>query len=690
MPILKHYTILHPILFFIWMIAIGVPIQAHENILIIDDLEDRDIERILALVNQEPDNLSYSLELSEKLAQYYYRNNEYSNALENYQAALKSAIQLEENGKILKFHYNIGLLYTKLGNFPLAIDFLTKILENKENNIPTEHFRADLHGELATAYLYMGDYPSSSTNQIEALRIRESIKDTLGIGKSQYTFGTMYFQQENYTEAQKHYEQALKNWQSKDYKGGIYSCYAALGSTYSKLGDSEKSLKNNLIALKLAKQLEHPSGIAYALHNVGENYQESGELLKANAYFQESLNMMKELKDKNGEIILLESIGNFQLLQGDLSSSLQTLQSALQLAFEIGASPRIQQIYLAIARNYNHQNNLEQAYFYKEKYIHLKDSLLNENDLELINQMQIDYRLKQGRKEQKISRLKQESKLQNIYFIIGAAIIFLLLFSIAIGYIRYQIRLKKTTLLQVKEDTIHIEKEEIKDSNEDLERFVYVVAHDLREPLRMIGSYSKILNNHLRKVSTEETKGQLKEVEQEAKKMEELLNDLLEYSSLDRHKETLSPVDMNEMFNIAQRKQYKNIHMYQAVIESNNLPIVQAYPKQVSKLLGLLLDNAIKFRQEGTVPHIQVTCEEDANQFLFKITDNGIGVPKDKQTAIFDLFKRGHTNSQYEGTGFGLAYCKKVIDNHKGKIWVESKLQSGSSFFLSFPKLNQH
>ncbi len=684
MPILKHYTIPRLILFFI-LIVIGVPIQAHENIPIIDDLEDRDIERILALVNQEPDNLAYSLELSEKLAQYYYRNNQYNNALENYHAALEAAIKLEENDRIIKFHYNIGLLYTKLGNFPLAIDFLTKILEDKNHDIQTEHFRADLHGELATAYLYMGDYPSSSTNQIEALRIREGIKDTLGIGKSQYTFGTMYFQQENYIEAQKYYEQALNTWQLKDYKGGIYSCYAALGSAYSKLGDPEKSLKNNLIALELAEQLQHPPGIAYALHNVGENYQESGALSKANDYFQQSLSMMEKLKDKNGQIILLESIGNFQLLQGEFSNSLETLQSALQLALEIGASPRMQQIYLVIAQNYDHQGDFTQAYLYKEKYIHLKDSLLNESDLELINQMQINYRLKQSRKEQKISHLKQQSELQNIYFIIGIAIIFLLLFSIAIGYIRYQIRLKKTTLLQVKEDTIHIEKEEIKDSNEDLERFVYVAAHDLREPLRMIGSYSKILDNHLRKVSSDDTKNQLREVQGEAKKMEKLLNDLLEYSRLDRHKETLSPVDMNEMLNIAQRKQYQNITKQKAVIQANNLPIIQAYPKQVPKLFGLILDNSIKFRQEEVVPHIQIECEEEVDQFIFKITDNGVGIPQDKQAAIFDLFKRGHTDSQYEGTGFGLAYCKKVMDNHKGKIWVESQPKGGSTFFLSFP-----
>ncbi|MFK7907728.1 MAG: tetratricopeptide repeat protein [Chitinophagales bacterium] len=687
MPTLKSYTI--QLYTLICLIALTVNLYAEEiNIEIIDNINDRQIEELLNLVNENPENLDYSLELSEKLAKYYYRNSQYNNALDSYFAALKTAKVLKNSEKIIKNRYNIGILYTKLGNFPLAIDYLSKILLDNDcdKSSLTDSFMSDIYGELATAYLYMGDYPKSSEFQIKALRIREELQDLLGVGKSQYTFGNMYFQQQNYEEAKKHYEEALQIWKSIDYQNGYYRCYAALGSIYSKLDDVERALQYSLVALELAEKLQNPAGIGYTLHTVGENYRECGDYDIANEHFQRSLKKMLEIEDKNGQIIVLEAIGNLYLIQNNTQQSLKSLTSALQLAEEIGASPRLQELYLSIAKNYDSTGNTEKAFAYKEKHIQLKNSLMDENDLELINQMQINYKLEKGRKEQSIAQLQQQNEFQNLYLIIGVSIIVLLLSLIAIGYTRYQIRLKKRDLLHAQQATISIEKEEIQDSNEDLERFVYVVAHDLREPLRMIERYSGFLNSHLKSVSSSNTQQQLTEVKSESKRMKLLLDNLLKYSRLDQDENTLVSTDLNDILNKAEAKQYRNITLQNANITKDYLPIIEAFPNQLWSLFEVLIGNAIKFRKEGIPPAIHIGIEEQAEQNIISISDNGIGIAEEKQEFIFELFKKGHNNPQYDGNGFGLAYCKKIMDLHKGNIEVKSQLQEGTTFLLSFPK----
>ncbi|MGB0931216.1 MAG: tetratricopeptide repeat protein, partial [Chitinophagales bacterium] len=566
--------------------------------LIIENKQNDSIEYLLDSANFITDNALFSLKLSEKLANYYYRNNQYDNALLHYLSALEAAKNLQDINKINKHYYNVGLLNTKLGDFSTAVDYFSKILEENSIEILSNQLKSDIYGELATAYLYKGDYTKSSEFQIKALRIREALKDTLGIGKSQYTFGNMYYQQQNYKEARKYYEKALETWNLNQFEDGIYRCYAALGGVYSELGEAEKSLKYNLNALKLAEKLKNLQGISYVLYNIGENYYKKEAYPTSESYYNRALNIMLELGDKNGQVILLEAIGNLQLQQNHPQESLQTLESALRLAEEIKASPRIQELYYSIAKNYDSRGNLKEAFKYKEKYIELKNTLLDEGDLELINQMQIDYNAEKIEKEKEIVALEQADKLQNIYLGFAISVITLLILAILIGIFSYQIRLKKRNLLQLEQANIDVEKEQIAYSNEDLKQFVWVVAHDLKEPLRMINSYTRLLKNALKKVITPSSTQQFEEIMTTSKKMGKLLTNLLEYSRLDKEDEILTKTDVNKVMETAIYSQYNLIQEQNIAVTTDELPTLQVFPKQFTKMLGLITQNAIKFRRE--------------------------------------------------------------------------------------------
>ena len=300
--------------------------------------------------------------------------------------------------------------------------------------------------------------------------------------------------------------------------------------------------------------------------------------------------------------------------------------------------------------------------------------------------MQMAYEREKSKKEKAIAELRQQDKLQNIYLILGISVLLVLVISILIGFFYYQIRLKKRDLLQWEQKNLNKEKKNIQISNEDLEQFVWVVAHDLKQPLRMITSYTKLLQTHLKNAASPASQQQFEDIKEEADRMDGLLVNLLEYSRLDKHEEMLTEADVNEIVNIVCQKHYKLIEENQAKITTEQLPILRLYPKQSEKMFSLILENAIKFRREDGSPEITIRAEKRESACLIHISDNGIGIEKENLKDIFELFKKGHTDDSYEGSGFGLGYCKKVMENHQGKIWATSDLQKGTTISLSFPQ----
>jgi PAS domain S-box-containing protein len=225
-------------------------------------------------------------------------------------------------------------------------------------------------------------------------------------------------------------------------------------------------------------------------------------------------------------------------------------------------------------------------------------------------------------------------------------------------------------------------------SNAELEQFAYVASHDLRQPLRMVTSYLGLIEKRLGDAIDEDMKQFLWFAIDGAKRMDRLIQDLLEYSRAGRDQGALEPLALADILREAL------IILDAVIVESgaqirlpDSLPQVMGNRSELTRLFQNLLGNAVKYRSPDRPPVIELTCRPDGDDWLIGVKDNGIGIaPKDQERA-FAIFQRLVSAKQYEGTGIGLAVCRKVVEHHGGRIWLESELDQGCTFLLTLPRL---
>gem|GEM_PF-5121983 len=226
--------------------------------------------------------------------------------------------------------------------------------------------------------------------------------------------------------------------------------------------------------------------------------------------------------------------------------------------------------------------------------------------------------------------------------------------------------------------------ENLKRSNEDLERFAYVASHDLREPLRMVTSFSQLLEKNYKGRLDPDADEFIHYIVEGGTRMEMLVNDLLDYSRVTSMAKPLVSIETDNAVNTAIKNLSSAISESKAEISVDPLPVILGDLTQLTLVFQNLLANAIKFRGDKT-PVVHIGSVRMGDKWIFSVQDNGIGIDPDYHEKIFEIFQRLHNRGQYSGTGIGLAICKRIIERHGGKIWVESDEGKGSTFYFTIP-----
>ncbi|QDU95267.1 sensor histidine kinase [Lignipirellula cremea] len=241
-----------------------------------------------------------------------------------------------------------------------------------------------------------------------------------------------------------------------------------------------------------------------------------------------------------------------------------------------------------------------------------------------------------------------------------------------------------TSTIRRQQKQLQLHAEQLERRNEELQQFAYSVSHDLQEPLRSIGGFASLLTSDYQQSLDDRGRDFLQIINHCAGQLQQMIDDLLEYSRIQTEAKRFRPIDVNGVLVDVKNNLFKRISENKAVITSDPLPTLEADPSQMRQLFQNLIGNAIKFRREER-PQVHVSAEPWENGWLFSVSDNGIGIEPRFLARVFEVFRRLHTRAEFDGTGIGLSVCRRVVERHQGKIWVESTPGKGSVFYFTLP-----
>jgi len=593
-------------------------------------------------------------------------------------------------------------VYLKLGNLELdlfdydaAFHYFSLILDNPNSS---KSLQASTLSSLAQSYSQLGDNNLAHEYFIKVIKLREEAGDEIGLIGDFYSYGSLSFYQKNYNKALENYKKTLVLAKKHNNETFIYNATSALGATYEQIGELAQSLVYNAEALKLAKEQNYDVGISYAFHNFGSNYAVQNNHEKALEYFDRSL-ATKKANDKFGKAGDYIAIGKSHLYLKNYAQAKESLEKALQLGIDIKAKTRIASAHEQLAKVYKGTGNLRKENECLNMYIAVKDSMLNEEAIKEIRQREYSYKMAQNEKQiivlksetEILKAEKRVSYLKNIFWILAfcslAVVVVVLFYNWKKQQNMARLLQEKHYEIEEKNEKIQIQNRLLEQSNVELQNFAYVASHDLKEPLRMVNSFSGLLKRKYNDVLDDRGQEYMYYITDAVDRMGTLLDDLLDYSRVttsDKNSEAVNTgnVAAKVRMNLTPRLEEKSGDV---IINYDKMPEIQGNKSQFGQLLQNLISNGLKF-QNGKPPVVEVDCQERKKDYLFSVKDNGIGISKENQAKVFDMFTRLHTREQFEGTGIGLSTCKKIVNRHGGKIWVESEVGQGATFFFTVSK----
>lgn len=568
---------------------------------------------------------------------------------------------------------------------------------------------------IGAIYKEWGNYDKAIEYYLEALKINEEMGNKELMASNYNNIGTIYNGQNRNDKAIEYYQKSLKIKRELGDKKGEASSFNNIGlAYYSMVSDTRDnvSLQDSLCRLaldyyqnagKTYESFNDRGGMAYVYNNIGLVYSTQGNLLKAIEYNQKALKLLEELGEKigismsNANIashyldlaIKAEKLGNNEYLSF-LNLASQYGTKAYNLALEIGAIHRRNHAASILQKTHFKLGNYKEALKYAEIFISTKDSIFSEEKSQAIEELMVKYETE--KKDNEIKLLNQEkeinkiiienSKKERLLYIIIAAALFVLLILV---YRLYSNRKKTGKILEEKN-------EELKILNSTKDRFISILAHDLRNPLSAFYQITDTLNNNYNEIEEKDKKHLISELNRSSGRLSGMLKEMLDWASIQSSSRFTSLENLKIKTLIDLVKEDINLLANQKEIEikTDIDPELHANADKgaLITILNNLLTNAIKFSPEKST--IQITGLNENHNIIINIIDKGIGISQEDIEKLFriDVDTKSIGKSDGKGTGLGLIICKELMDKMNGKIWVESKLSEGSRFSISLPTLN--
>lgn len=554
---------------------------------------------------------------------------------------------------------------------------------------------------IGNAYYLLGDFPNSMDFYLQALELREELGDSNDIASSYNNIGAVYLHMNDDRKALEYFKRSgsIFNTLGDDYQ--LFPILNNIGAVYVDNGIFDTAYQYFNQAYEIAERNGNDVNLSIALTNLGENALSMGLYAQSEQYQERAYEISTKLGDKGMMATIKSNLGRLYLTRKEFPRALAAFQESLVHAREINSLPIIQENYKNLSDYYSQMGDYRQALRMYRIYASVKDSIMSQEGLMQIKELELKFNARSL--QQEIELLRKDNMIQNLqqtrlkYGIISLAVVILaLILLFVVYYQRNQFKKKTTRLLE--EKNLQLEKankklqeseKHLKELNSTKDKFFSIIGHDLRNPLNALLGFSELISGNSREYSTEEIQKYSKIINEAAKNIHMLIENLLEWSrsqsgniEYNPQETDLTPIieEISKIFKIQAEK--KSISLETRVKDGT---LVYADRNLLSTILRNLINNAVKFTSKNG--GVTITGEQTGEEVTISVKDTGVGMTEDQLGSLFSLVHEPSRlgTAEEKGTGLGLILCKEFVDKHGGKIWAESEPEKGSTFTLTLP-----
>ncbi len=707
---------LFSVVFFLWISILGNSsntVVYHDSLLKIIESE------------QSPDTLLFeayfrlSWELKSSLPQ---------QALDYANEALKLAEKLNRKSKIADALSHIGVIYWQMGNFNMALTYHLEangIYAKIQDQIGIARSNTNL-GIIFSSQSY---YDRALDYYFKALKLYEEHNNPGGMAVVLNNIGMVYDYQRDYELAERYHLQSLEIKENLNDEKSIAFSYNNLGLVYQGLGKIEQAKEFFTKALNIRLELNDKREIASTYGNLGNLFYSLNDFTQSEQYLLNALELFYEVDDRSGIAKTYSSLGQLYKQWDDLNNATKYFHQSMDIAKEIGLNRMVTENYLNLSGVMQRIGDYKSAYQYQQEYIVMRDSIYSEESRRKIYELQFMYDHEQKeselqllRKNEEISLLStQRDKLLRNFLIVGVIMVLISLFLL---YNRFLILRNSNNLLEKQKFEIsesnaqlvelnhslmeqkkmyeelnhklNISNQKLKESESNLkeinatkDKFFSIISHDLRNPFASIVSFSRILKRDIINMSKEELSELALELDKSVLKIDNLLENLLQWSRTQTGKIKYKPeyIALHEIIKenlnlVHNNARDKNIKLVDSVDDDL---AVWADRNMTDSVIRNLLSNALKYTEQGG--EIVLSSYVKEHKAFISVKDDGVGIPEESKRKIFqsDSLHSTYGTMDEKGSGLGLLLCKEFVEKQGGEIFFESELGNGSVFTFSLP-----
>lgn len=711
------------------MIPVCAPAQKVDTISI-----NKDLAKIEALINTNKSQASQLLDICLKKSQqlgyakgqglsYQYLAN-LSDANEDSTGARKyfersheifDSVDLIE--ELAESYRKEGYMLSKMGDYESAMEVYNKGLASigDEN---ADKPKAKLYSAMAGTMRLKGEYSSSLDYGFKALAIQEKIGDQRGATFTYDRIGVVYKLLRNYTKALSYHFKALhirEHLKSSNADDFGYS-YMVIGDNYFELDSLYKSKDYFEKSLESYQTANENEGVSYCYTHLGIVENALGNQGNALDYYEKAKDLFQKTKNQRGLLNTLGYMSNIYFDQKKYDQAEKSTLNALQIATDIKSESHIMNNQKMLYMIYRAQNNLQKALYYHELYADSKDKLYNlekNNEIsDIVSKYEYGKANVEKTKKQQLTDVKMNLRMHQMYYLFGVIVIGLLFifYLLKINKQRKQINMRLQQInLKVEEQKLLLEEKQheiliantfleqkvddrtrdLRQSKEQLEQYVYLASHDLKQPLRSISGFSHLLNINLQSKQKLDLQAEeyLGYITSGVKYMDKLIEDIIDYSNINSGN-TGFVDNVSTMFIVqeALNNVGKQVDMTDVEILNQTTDImISTNAEKLIQVFEQILSNAIKFKKPGVKSVVTIRSKLEQNRNSFEIEDNGKGIKSDYIDRIFEPFLQLQGKHLHAGTGLGLSIVKRIIEQLGGNIYATSQEQVGTCFVIHLP-----